>query len=117
MHHVDDFTSPSLIECQDRSIVEPDRVLCVSQPWVERAGATSSACAPGWSRNGVDTRRFRPRARRAPSAPRDRARWALGERFTVLTVGGIEPRKGSLTLLEGVRRAARGSSRSATRCC
>jgi hypothetical protein len=28
VHHVDDFRSPSLIECQRRSIVAPDGVLC-----------------------------------------------------------------------------------------
>ena len=89
VHHVDDFTSPSLIACQDRSIVEPDRVLCVSQPWVERL-ADEFGIEAGLVRNGVDPRRYRP--------PSERAR---NRRFTVLTVGGIEPRKGSLTLLEG----------------
>jgi glycosyltransferase involved in cell wall biosynthesis len=56
--------------------------------------------------NGVDPRRFRP--------PRDRAERAharrlagFGDRFTVLTVGGIEPRKGSITLLEGFARLRR----------
>jgi glycosyltransferase-like protein len=88
VHHVDDFTSPSLIACQDRSIVEPDRVLCVSQPWVERL-AEDFGIEAGLVRNGVDPRRYRPK---------DRPRNA---RFTVLNVGGIEPRKGSLTLLEG----------------
>jgi glycosyltransferase-like protein len=89
VHHVDDFTSPSLIACQERSIVEPDRVLCVSPPWVERLAAEFGIEAE-LVRNGVDARRFRP----APERARN-------ERFTVLTVGGIEPRKGSLTLLEG----------------
>jgi glycosyltransferase-like protein len=89
VHHVDDFTSPSLIACQDRSILEPDRVLCVSQPWVERL-ASEFGIEAGLVRNGVDPRRYRP--------PSERAR---NERYTVLTVGGIEPRKGSLTLLEG----------------
>ena len=89
VHHVDDFTSPSLIACQDRSIVEPDRVLCVSQPWVERL-AEDFGIEAGLVRNGVDPRRYHP--------PSERAR---NGRFTVLTVGGIEPRKGSLTLLEG----------------
>jgi glycosyltransferase-like protein len=88
VHHVDDFTSPSLIACQDRSIVEPDRVLCVSQPWVERL-AEDFGIEAGLVRNGVDPRRYRPGAREGDG------------RFTVLTVGGIEPRKGSLTLLEG----------------
>ena len=42
VHHVDDFTSPSLIECQHRSIVAPDHVLCVSRPWVARLAPTSA---------------------------------------------------------------------------
>ncbi|HEX6021883.1 MAG TPA: MSMEG_0565 family glycosyltransferase, partial [Solirubrobacter sp.] len=99
VHHVDDFTSPSLIECQDRSIMEPDHVVCVSQPWVERLRRDFGVEA-GLVSNGVDPRRFRP--------PRDRAERALARRlagvdgrYVVLTVGGVEPRKGSLTLLEG----------------
>jgi glycosyltransferase-like protein len=97
VHHVDDFTSPSLIACQDRSIVEPDRVLCVSQPWVERL-ADEFGIEADLVRNGVDPHRYRP-AR--DEADRERAREGLAKRFTVLTVGGIEPRKGSLTLLDG----------------
>ena len=97
VHHVDDFTSPSLIACQDRSIVEPDRVLCVSQPWVDRL-ADEFGIEADLVRNGVDARRYRP-ARDA--AERAAAREHLGDRFTVMTVGGIEPRKGSLTLLDG----------------
>ncbi len=98
VHHVDDFTSPSLIECQDRSILEPDHVVCVSEPWVERLRNDYGVTA-GLVSNGVDPRRFRP--------PRDRAERALArklagvEGFVVLTVGGVEPRKGSITLLEG----------------
>ncbi len=97
VHHVDDFTSPSLIACQDRSILEPDRVLCVSQPWVERL-ADEFGVEADLVRNGVDARRYRPA--RDP-AEREQAREGLGDRFTVMTVGGIEPRKGSLTLLDG----------------
>ena len=96
VHHVDDFTSPSLVECQERSITEPDRVLCVSQPWVERL-ADEFGRRADLVRNGVDTRRFRP-ALDARERNRDRERWEVGDRFAVLTVGGIEPRKGSLTL-------------------
>jgi glycosyltransferase-like protein len=99
VHHVDDFTSPSLIECQDRSILAPDRLLCVSEPWVGRLAREYGVHA-GIVSNGVDPRRFRP--------PRDRAEResarhlaGFGDHFVVLTVGGIEPRKGSLTLLEG----------------
>jgi glycosyltransferase-like protein len=107
VHHVDDFTSPSLVECQDRSIMAPDHVLCVSAPWVERLRAEFGVTAEIVP-NGVDARRFRP-ARDDPERARERARAGLGDRLAVLTVGGIEPRKGSLTLLEGFAglRAAR----------
>jgi glycosyltransferase-like protein len=98
VHHVDDFTSPSLIECQDRSILEPDHVVCVSQPWVERLRRDFNIDA-GLVSNGVDPRRFRPPRDRAE---REQARHLAGvDGYVVLTVGGVEPRKGSITLLEG----------------
>jgi glycosyltransferase-like protein len=102
VHHVDDFTSPSLVDCQDRSIREPDDVLCVSAPWVRRLADEFGVCAH-LVRNGVDTARFRPARDRAERLA-DRAALGLGDRLTVLTVGGIEPRKGSVTLLEGFAR-------------
>jgi glycosyltransferase-like protein len=102
VHHVDDFTSPSLIECQDRSILAPDHVVCVSAPWVERLRRDFGVEA-GLVSNGVDPRRFRPPRDRAERA-RTRRLAGLGDRFTVLTVGGVEPRKGSLTLLEAFAR-------------
>jgi glycosyltransferase-like protein len=107
VHHVDDFTSPSLVECQDRSIMAPDHVLCVSEPWVERLRAEFGVTAEIVP-NGVDARRFRP-PRDDEERTAERQRAALGDRLAVLTVGGIEPRKGSLTLLEGFAqlRAAR----------
>jgi glycosyltransferase-like protein len=99
VHHVDEFISPSLIACQDRSILMPDLVLCVSQPWIQRLAAEFAVEAQ-LVRNGVDCDRFR-RPRDAAERTADRAALGLGDRLTVLTVGGIEPRKGSLTLLEG----------------
>lgn len=102
VHHLDDFTSPSLIECQNRSILGPDALLCVSEPWVERLRREYDVGADV-VRNGVDTRRYRP-PRDASERLRDRDAFDLGEHFTVLTIGGIEPRKGSLTLLEGFGR-------------
>ena len=99
VHHVDDFISPSLIACQDRSILDPDLVLCVSQPWIERL-ADEFGVDARLVRNGVDCDRFRA-PRDAAERAADRAALGLGDRLTVLTVGGIEPRKGSLTLLEG----------------
>jgi glycosyltransferase-like protein len=99
VHHVDDFRSPSLVACQRRSIAEPDVVLCVSPPWVGRLRDEFGVAAAGVVGNGVDTARFRP----PTPEQRARARAALGlrDRLAVLSVGGIEPRKGSLTLLEG----------------
>ena len=98
VHHVDDFTTPYLVECQRRSIAEPDALLCVSAPWVERIendfGRRSELVS-----NGVDARRFRPAATPAERL-RDRDDFGFGGRHVVLAVGGIEPRKGSMTLLE-----------------
>ncbi len=102
VHHVDDFISPSLIACQDRSILAPDLVLCVSSPWVGRL-ALEFGVQARQVRNGVDCDRFRA-TRDAAERAADRAALDLGERLTVLTVGGIEPRKGSLTLLDGFAR-------------
>jgi glycosyltransferase-like protein len=99
VHHVDDFRSPSLIACQRRSIEAPDEVLCVSAPWVERLRAEFGVKATVVG-NGVDAARYRPPR---DEDERDAARDAAGVsgRLVVLFVGGIEPRKGSLTLLEG----------------
>jgi glycosyltransferase-like protein len=96
VHHVDDFTSPSLVECQDRSILEPDELLCVSGDWVARL-ARDYGVRAALVRNGVDLARFRP-ARDAAERAHDRR--DFGDRYIVLTVGGIEPRKGSVTLVE-----------------
>jgi len=98
VHHVDAFTSPSLIECQNRSILEPDELLCVSAPWVARLAEQFGRTAR-LVRNGVDTRRHRP-PRDAAERKRDRAAAGFDGHLTILAIGGIEPRKGSLTLLE-----------------
>jgi glycosyltransferase-like protein len=97
VHHVDDFTSPSLIACQERSIAGPDHVLCVSAPWVERLRAEFGVEAELVA-NGVDAERFRP-ARDAGERAAARDAAGLDDELAILTVGGIEPRKGSLTLL------------------
>ena len=102
VHHVDAFSSASLIECQARSILEPDAVLCVSQPWVERLEREFGVHVR-LVRNGVDRMRWRP-ARDAAERERDRAAAGFDGHLTVLGVGGIEPRKGSLTLLDAFAR-------------
>ena len=105
VHHVDEFRSPSLIACQIRSIAAPDRVLCVSAPWIARVREEFGVKA-GLVGNGVDTARYRP-ARDAAERSAARAAAGLGDRLAILTVGGIEPRKGSLTLLDAFAAARR----------
>jgi glycosyltransferase-like protein len=97
VHHVDDFRSPSLIACQERSIAGPDHVLCVSEPWIGRL-RDQFAVEAELVVNGVDAERFRP-ARDESERAAARAAAGLNGELAILTVGGIEPRKGSLTLL------------------
>jgi glycosyltransferase-like protein len=102
VHHVDEFTTPALIECQRRSITEPDRVLVVSRHWQDllaRDFGVKAAIVP----NGVDAERFAAPGRVSPEALRKRA--GLDGDFVYLTVGGLEPRKGSLALIEALAQA------------
>lgn len=105
VHHLDDFTSPVLAECHERAIVEPPAHVCVS-------AAVAGELRAGWGidatviPNGVDAARF------AAAGPGD-WRHLLGGDPLVLTVGGIEPRKGSLDLVEAI--AALGRRRENAR--
>ena len=99
VHHVDDFTSPSLIECQRQAILEPDRILVVSEHWrdlLRREYGTSAEVV----HNGVDPARFRAAD---PGQVRElRQRAGAAGRPLILSVGGIEPRKGSDTLVRAI---------------
>ena len=101
IHHVDDFTSPVLAECQRASIEDVDHRICVSRHWADVLAAEHGVAAHVIP-NGVDGARFAdcPLARAAAG---ERMGW--GARPTVLSVGGIEPRKGSRTLLQAFARA------------
>ena len=99
VHHVDDFTSPSLIECQRQAILEPDRILVVSEHWrdlLRREYGTAAEVV----HNGVDPARFR--AADPVQAKELRQRAGAADRPLILSVGGIEPRKGSDTLVRAV---------------
>lgn len=99
VHHVDDFTTRVLVDCQRRSIVTPDRTLVVSEHWRgllrEQYGVEATVVT-----NGVDAERFRQPVGFDGSTLRDRV--GADGRFLFLTVGGIEPRKGSLELVEAL---------------
>ncbi|GAA1746929.1 MSMEG_0565 family glycosyltransferase [Aeromicrobium alkaliterrae] len=95
IHHLDTFTTPELAACHERAVVEPVARICVSS-------AVATEVRMGWGlaptviANGVDSARFEAGAADAEG----RARW--GEKLGpyVLALGGIEPRKGSIDLLE-----------------
>ncbi len=96
VHHLDTFTTPELVACHDRAIRRPIAHVCVSR-------AVAAELVAGWGYratvipNGVDFDRFA----RATTDVAGRAAWAerIGRPY-VLAVGGIEPRKGTLDLVE-----------------
>lgn len=99
VHHLDTFTTPELAACHERAVVSPSTLVCVS-------AAVAAEVKTGWGLtptvipNGVDAERF------AAGALDDagRSRWAASLGRYVLALGGIEPRKGSLDLLEAFAR-------------
>jgi glycosyltransferase-like protein len=108
VHHVDDFTSRSLIDCQRQAILEPDRILVVSEHWratLRREYGTAAEVV----HNGVDVARFAAADRALAAALRRRA--GAADRPLILAVGGIEPRKGSDTLVNAVASLRRSGHR------
>jgi len=93
VHHLDHFTTPELAACHERAITAPYAHVCVSS-------TVAGELAEGWGikatviPNGVAYERF------ATADPAARESWRTRLGTYVLTVGGIEPRKGSLDLLE-----------------
>ncbi|AUX38302.1 MULTISPECIES: MSMEG_0565 family glycosyltransferase [Sorangium] len=109
VHHLDDYDSPYLRACQERSVREADACLVVSEAWRRTLRAdlgVDAAIVP----NGVSLRRYSP----APDA-RDaelRARLDATGSPLFVTVGGVEPRKNSIGLLKAflsVRRRLPGA--------
>lgn len=90
IHHLEQFTTPELAACHERAVVEPYARICVSRAVADEV-RTGWGFTPTVIANGVDHRRF-------ASARGDEWRRRLGR--YVLAVGGIEPRKGSLDLLD-----------------
>jgi glycosyltransferase-like protein len=99
VHHVDDFTTAALIECQRRSILEPDLLIVPSQDWRRQLREDFGVDAQVVY-NGVDAARFGP----IDPVRRDALRRESGtaDRFVFLAVGGVEPRKGTVFLFEAL---------------
>lgn len=97
VHHVDDFVSPVLIQCQNESIYRPNHRIVVSCHWQhllqDQFGVESEVIY-----NGVDLQRFRPPTAAQRTAAR--AQLELDDEFVFLNIGGIEPRKNTLRLLK-----------------
>jgi glycosyltransferase-like protein len=99
VHHIDHFTTPALATCHERAIRTPHTHVCVS-------AAVARELRRGWGvdatviPNGVQAQRFAAAASADPQAARARERWRARLGRYVLAVGGIEPRKGSLDLLD-----------------
>lgn len=100
VHHIDDFNHPYLQACQDRSIRLPDLCLCVSQHWqtqVERQYQVK----PARVINGVDAQQFQVNsAENLVKVQSFKQQLGLKGYPIYLTVGGIEPRKNSIALIE-----------------
>lgn len=97
VHHIEDYASVYLRQCQDKSIRDPDLCLCVSDRWRTALRDEYSIAAPRVL-NGVDLKRFSP----IPSGQEAaiKTHYGLTGSPIFLTVGGIEPRKNSMRLLE-----------------
>lgn len=96
IHHIDEFNSVYLQECQDRSIVEPDLCLCVASYWQQKLQQQYQIDAPIII-NGVNTQKFSWRLNGQES--RLKQQLGINHHPVYLTIGGIEPRKNSLKLL------------------
>lgn len=99
VHHVDDFSSQILMDCQRAAILEPDLVLAVSQTWrhtIEADYGVQAEVIP----NGVDLARFATPDRGRAAQLREQV--GASRRPLILAVGGIEPRKGSDSLVRAL---------------
>jgi glycosyltransferase-like protein len=97
IHHIEDYNSPYLQACQDRSICEAELCLCVSAGWQTQIYEHYQIHAPRVI-NGVNLQRF--------SRDRNGTESQIKQKFGLtgspiyLTVGGIEPRKNSIKLIQ-----------------
>jgi len=98
VHHLDDFVDPVARDAQRRSIDMATELLCVSELWRARLAADFGRTATRL-RNGVDLQRFHPGFVAADAGELARLGLARNRPF-VLAVGGFEPRKNTLRLVE-----------------
>jgi len=97
VHHLDDFTSKSLIDCQLRSILDPDYIIVVSRFW-EKELRSRYSLNPKVINNGVDIKKFKIQE---VEGLKEKAKesFSVNGNNVMLSIGGIEPRKNTLTAL------------------
>ncbi len=97
VHHIEDYNSRYLQQCQDRSIRAAKLCFCVSdRPKIELQQHYQIEALRVL--NGVNLNRFSTVLNGAESGLKER--WNLQGYPIYLTVGGIEPRKNSIRLLQ-----------------
>lgn len=114
VHHVDDFRSPSLIDCQRKSIIEPDYLIVVSDLW-KRQLLVEFGAAATLIHNGVEIERFGAARNAAGNNSAFRSSLGLEDCDLMLSVGGVEPRKNTLTGLRAFVRARETLAREGRR--
>jgi glycosyltransferase-like protein len=97
VHHIDEFNSPYLQKCHDRSILEPDLCLSVSQYWRQQLQKQYQIDAPVII-NGVNSQKFSIKVNGEERKLKQQL--GINSNPVYLSIGGIEPRKNSLKLLE-----------------
>jgi glycosyltransferase-like protein len=101
VHHIDDFPDERIACLQSRAIREADAWLTVSALWRDRLAETFTIQAAVCG-NGVDCARFHPDS--GASEDDLRVRLGIGPGPVFLSVGGVEARKNTLSLLDAFAR-------------
>ncbi|MDF2963741.1 MAG: glycosyl transferase family 1 [Paenibacillus sp.] len=95
VHHLDDFVTPALVECQHQSVIQPKALITVSQTWRDRLEHSYSRSSTV-IHNGVEERYFL----HGQNLEDFKASLGLHDKIVFLTVGGIEPRKNTIVTLQ-----------------
>ena len=109
VHHIEDYQSIYLQQCQERSILQADLCLCVSSQWQKVLQETYHIKADRVF-NGVNRELFSPVSNGGEKLLQERL--GLHGHPIYLTVGGIEPRKNSLTLLKAFKLVLKNYSKA-----
>ncbi|MFB6346472.1 MAG: MSMEG_0565 family glycosyltransferase [bacterium] len=107
IHHVDDFKTQALVDCQDNSITRPDRRIVVSNYWkgkLHEDFGVSASVIP----NGVDLNQFRP-APDTDSIKTYKGEFDLSSTTVYLSLSGVEPRKNTKTMLRAFEKIVEAS--------